>query len=157
MKCSKFGLRMLVALSMTGSAQVIAQGGAVTSCDGGDEESCRYILRATEDLTGMLVTGDPAPLRRHLDPRALWVSTSGDVRSGEQLIAAVSGEARRATASLDRAYVRFCGDVAAVTWAESWTAPAASVTAGRLAGVDIWANREGNWRIVATAESRLQR
>jgi hypothetical protein len=137
---------MLVALSMTGSAQVIAQVGPVTSCDGGDEESCRYILQATEDSTGMLVTGDPAPLRRHLDSRALWISTSGEVRSGEQLIAAVSGDARRATASLERANVRFFGNVAVVTWAESWTAPAACVPAGRLAGVDTWVDHDGTSR-----------
>lgn len=103
----------------------------------------------------MLTTGDPAPLRRYLDPRALWVSTRGEVRSGAQLIEAISRDTRRATATLDRAAVRFFGDVAIVTWAESWTAPGALVEAGRLAGVDTWARQRGRWRIVSTAETRL--
>lgn len=156
MKCFEFGSGMLAFLVMIGSAQATAQVRGVTSCEGGDPQSCHYILRATEDLTGMLVSGDPGPLRRHLDPRALWVSTRGDVRSGEQLIASVAQDSRRATSMLDRANVRFFGDVAVVTWAESWTAPSLSVPAGRLAGVDTWVKRDGLWRIIATAESRLQ-
>jgi hypothetical protein len=156
MGCYKLRLMLLVGLSTCGSVQAIGQAGTATSCDGGDPASCRYILRATEDLTGMLVTSNPAPLRRHLDPRAIWISSRGDVRSGEQLIAAVAGDSPRASASLDRANVRFFGDVAVVTWAESWTAPGRNVPAGRLAGMDTWAKIKGRWRIVATAESRLQ-
>lgn len=124
-------------------------------CDGGDRKSCRYILAATRELTRMLTTADPAPLQRHLDRRALWVSPSGEVRSGAELIEAISRDTRRATATLDRASVRFFGNVAIVTWEESWTAPGKPVEAGRLAGVDTWALHEGRWRIVATAETRL--
>lgn len=124
-------------------------------CDGGDAISCRHIIQATRELTGMLTTSNPAPLRRHLDPRALWVSTTGVVRSGQELIQFISRDSPRATARLDGASVRFFGDVAIVTWSESWTAPGAAVPAGRLAGVDTWAKRRGRWRIIAIAESRV--
>ena len=129
--------------------------GRSSDCDGGDHYSCRYILAATEAFTGMLATGDPGPLRRNLDPRALWVSSGGEVRSGAQLIEAVSRDTRRATARLDHAKVRFFGNVAIVTWEESWTAPAAAVKAGRLAGVDTWVRRGRRWRVISTAETRL--
>jgi hypothetical protein len=125
------------------------------ACDGGDQKSCRFILAVTAELTKMLTTGDPAPMQRHLDPRALWVSTGGKVRTGAQLIEAIRRDERRTSSRLDRANVRFFGNVAIVTWGESWTAPGATVQAGRLAGVDTWAMHEGRWRIVTTAETRL--
>ncbi|MHA6723727.1 nuclear transport factor 2 family protein [Sphingomonas sp. RS2018] len=97
---------------------------------------------------------NPAPLRRHLDPRAIWVASDGQVRSGAQLIDLVSRDARRATARLEYARVRFFSNVAIVTWRETWTAPDATVKAGELTGVDAWVKTDQRWRLVSTAEVR---
>ncbi len=138
-------------------ASVSADAGSpkLTDCAGGDPKSCNYILAATAELTTMLTNSDPAPLRRHLDPRALWVSTRGEVRTGAELIEVVRTDTRRATARLDRANARFFGNVAIVTWEESWTAPGATAASGRLAGVDTWARRHGHWKLITTVETRL--
>ncbi|MGJ3628585.1 nuclear transport factor 2 family protein [Sphingomonas sp. MMS24-JH45] len=97
---------------------------------------------ATAALTQMLVSSDPTPLRRYLDPRALWISASGATRSGDELIAFVRRDTPRSTARLDAVRVRFFGATAVVVWREfSWTAAGA---AGALAGVDSWANGEAN-------------
>ena len=122
-------------------------------CEGGDASSCLHIVAATRALTRMLVTADPAPLRQHLDPRALWISSTGVVRSGAQLIRMVRGDVPRATATLDNVRVRFFDRGAVVTWRESWTSPGAAVSSGTLAGVDMWIRRRGRWAIVATTES----
>lgn len=127
---------------------------ATTACHGGDRRDCRFILDATAELTTMLTSGDPAPFVRHLDPDALWISATGDIRSAAQLIDMVRRDDRRATAQLDRATVRIRGDLATVVWQESWTAPRAAVTSGRLAGVDTWVKRGRRWRIVSTVEMR---
>lgn len=137
------------------SVPTCAQPVGASVCDGGDRKSCSYIVAATAELTTMLTTADPAPLRRHLDRQALWISSAGQVRTGAQLMAFVARDVRRATARLDSVSVRFFGDVAIVTWKESWTAPGAKVAAGRLGGVDTWARRGGRWRIIATAEAHL--
>ena len=140
-------------LVLNTAAQARSQANQVSDCVGGDHDSCRYILAATAAFTGMLTTGDPTPLRRYLSTRALWVSSGGEVRSGAELIEAVIRDTRRATASLEHAEVRFFGDVAIVTWRESWTAPDTAVKAGRLAGVDTWVRQGGRWMVVATAET----
>lgn len=155
MKSRTFCSTMLAAFALSSGAQLHARP-STTGCDGGDEASCRLILKATAELTGMLVTSDPAPLRQHLDPRAIGVSARGQVRSGKDLIALVAGDKPRATAKLDAANVRFFGETAIVTWTESWTAPGRTPSAGRLSGVDSWARRAGQWKIVATAESVIQ-
>jgi hypothetical protein len=137
-------------------ALALASGGeaaaATEPCEGGRPGDCRAIVAATKALTRMLVTSDPAPLRRYLDPRALWVTASGATRSGDDLIASVRRDTPRAAARLDHVRVRFFGDTAMVVWRESWTAPGAS---GALAGVDTWVRRRGKWRIVTTAEYRV--
>ncbi len=146
---------MLVLAGTADAAPAAAPANDERSCDGGDTVSCRYIIQATREFTSMLTTSDPAPLRRHLDSRALWVSTAGIVHTGEQLIQSVSRDSPRAVATLDRVNVRFYDNVAIVIWSESWTSPGAAVPAGRLAGVDTWARRRGRWRLVLTAESRV--
>ncbi|KQS01903.1 hypothetical protein ASG11_13840 [Sphingomonas sp. Leaf357] len=143
-------LLLATGMAATGAA---AQNGTSIACDGGDPESCRFILTVTAELTDMLKTGDPTPLQRHLDPRALWVQSNGKVLAGTELIAAVRRDVRRATSKLDRANVRFFGNVAIATWEESWTAPGAVHEAGRLAGVDTWAKHRNRWRIITTAET----
>jgi hypothetical protein len=146
---------LLAAAGMVAGSSAVAQDGGALNCDGGDRNSCRYILAAEAELTNMLVTADPAPLRRHLDPRALWITTRGEVRSGAEFVDFISRDTRRATAKLERAHVRFFGDVATVTWEESWTAPGTSIPAGRLAGVDTWARQRGRWRLITMTETRL--
>lgn len=111
---------------------------------------------ATKAFTTMLVTADPSPLQRHLDPRALWVLSDGEVRSGPQLIDMVRRDTRRTTAKLDHAEVRFFANVAVVTWRESWTAPHAPVKAGQLAGVDTWMRRGRTWMVISTVETQLK-
>ncbi|MEH3035838.1 MAG: nuclear transport factor 2 family protein [Sphingomonas adhaesiva] len=141
-------------LAMIATAPTASPGSAVTACHGGDRRDCRFILDATRELTTMLTSGDPAPFERYLDPRALWIGASGDIRSAAQLIDTVRRDDRRATARLDRATVRILDGVATVAWQESWTAPGAAVAAGRLAGVDTWVKRGRGWRIVSTVETR---
>jgi len=131
------------------------QNGRSRECDGADRSSCRYIFDATEAFTKMLVTADPAPLQRHLDPRALWILSDGQVRSGLQLIDTVRRDTRRATARLDHAHVRLFANVAIVTWRESWTAPDATVKVGQLAGVDTWFRHGRTWKVLSTVETRL--
>lgn len=145
------GMRAAMSLVV---AQVGLVGAAASeaACDGGRPRDCREIVAATAALTQMLVTSDPAPLRRYLDPRALWVTASGAIRSGDDLIASIRRDTPRAAATLDHVRVRFFGDSAIVVWRESWTAPGAS---GALAGVDTWVRRRGKWRIVTTAENRV--
>lgn len=153
-------MNMVMALLATPAIIVAAPGGVTveqpSTCDGGDGLGCRYILDATSSFANMLVTANPAPLQRHLDPRAIWVSSEGEVRSGAQLIDLVRHDMRRTTARLDHAQVRFFANVAVVTWQESWTAPAALVKAGRLAGVDTWVRRGRTWMVVSTVETRLK-
>jgi hypothetical protein len=143
------------ATSAVASVPACAQPVGASVCDGGDRKSCSYIVAATAELTSMLTTANPAPLRRHLDREALWISSAGQLRTGAQLMAFVARDVRRATARLDRVSVRFFGDVAIVTWKESWTAPGTTAAAGRLGGVDTWAKRRGRWRIIATVEAHL--
>ncbi len=144
---------LAVAAGMIAGTTASARSDGAVRCDGGDRGSCRFILAAEAELTRMLVTADPAPLRRHLDPRALWITTRGEVRSGAEFIDFVSRDTRRATARLDRADVRFFGDVAVVRWTESWTAPGTAVPAGRISGIDTWARQRGRWRIVMMTET----
>lgn len=150
-----FAALTLVLAGTADAAAVAAQANAESNCDGGDAASCRYIIQATREFTRMLTTSDPAPLRRDLDLRALWISATGLVRTGEQLIQSVSRDRPRAAATLDRVNVRFFDNVAIVTWSESWIASGAAVPAGRLAGVDTWVRRRTSWKVVATAERRV--
>ncbi|WP_315760668.1 nuclear transport factor 2 family protein [Sphingomonas sp. Y38-1Y] len=142
-------------LAIPAASPIHAQVASPGTCDGGRASDCRLLLAATMAFTDMLRTADPTPLRRHLDPRALWITVDGKVRSGADLIETVGRDAKRATATIERADVRFFGDVAIVTWQESWTAPDAAVKQGRLAGVDTWAQRGRTWKLVKTAEVRL--
>lgn len=144
---------LLIIAGMIAASTASAQSDGAFRCDGGDRSSCRYILAAEAELTRMLVTAGPAPLHRHLDPRALWVTTRGEVRSGAEFVDFVSRDTRRATAKLDRADVRFFGDVAVVRWSESWTAPGTAAPAGTISGIDTWARQRGRWRIVVMTET----
>lgn len=147
---------MLAASAIISTAPVRAQDARPLTCDGTDRSSCRYILDATEAFTKMLVTADPAPLQRHLDPQAVWILSDGEVRSGSQLIDTVRRDMRRTTAQLDHAQVRFFANVAIVTWRESWTAPDATVKVGQLAGVDTWIRQSGTWKVLSTVKTRLK-
>ena len=153
MKWTILALLVAASAAFSGPADAAPEGAA--SCNGGDRRSCAYIIAATTELTSMLVTANPRPLQRHLHPRALWVSTRGEVRTGAQLIEAITRDAPRAAARLDQVSVHFFGDTAIVTWQESWTSPKADPASGRLAGVDTWSRHRGRWRIVATTEAHL--